>query len=416
MKPFFGVPRLAVVSLMMMGAAVLPSHAQELREYKQVGTLSAATLNRNTPQVFGPGIAKATQELRLYRVVYTSRDQENKNTRLSGLVAIPAKGAPRGLVLWNHGTITQQASAPSNYRPGGKAETGNVLLAFGSGGYAVAMPDYLGYGENSQGVHPYPMGKINARSALDLMNPSRVLGKKLKRPIGRQVWVAGYSQGGAVAMWTARLLQERGTPPVRSAALSGPYDLTGATRESLLTTPQNDVQFYGQIFLASLMARGYVQQRHLNYSELFKPAMALAVRSAYAAEKPDEDRIKGMALAAKIARAKSLRDVLSPKFATALEAVDTRHPLIQEMRESDCLDWTPRAPLLLWALQGDTIVPVGNTDNAMAAFAARRVGRDRVRAVIVNDSRLDHAKAGIPAVKATRLFFDGGFAAVPEAK
>ncbi len=416
MKPFSVVPRLVVASMLITGIAALPIHAQELREYKQVGTLSAATINRKTPQIFGGGLLRASQDLRLYRVVYTSRDLDGKNARLSGLVAIPQNGAPRGLVVWNHGTITQQADAPSNYRPGGPVETENVLLAFGSGGYAVAMPDYLGYGENSKGVHPYPMGKINARSALDLLNSSRVLGIRLKRPIGGQVWVSGSSQGGAVAMWTARLLQERGTPPVRSSALSGPYDLTGATRESLLETPKNDMQFYGQIFLSSLMARGYVQQRHLNYSELFKPGMALAVRSAYAAEKPDEDRIKGMVLAAKLARAKSLRDVLSPKFATALEDVDTRHPLMKEMRESDCIDWTPRAPLLLWALQSDTIVPVGNTDNAMAAFARRGVGRDWVRAVVVNDSRLDHAKAGIPALRATRLFFDGGFAAVPGAK
>lgn len=416
MKPFT-LTSLVVSSMVVLGTVASSLQAQELRGFERIGTLSAAYINQKASQVFGRKLPHASHDLGIYKVFYSSRGQDNRSTQLSGLLAIPKGGAPRGLVLWNHGTITQQASAPSNYSLGSKssADTENVLLAFGSGGYAIAMPDYLGYGVNTD-AHPYPMGKINARSALDLIQPSREVGHQLNQPVGRDVWVSGYSQGGAVAMWTARLLQERGTPAVRSAALSGPYDLTGATRKSLLAKPKDDMQFIGQIYLSALLARGYVQQHHVKYTDFFKPGMALAVDVAFRGNKSDEDRIKDMVIAAKLTRAKQVRDVLNPQFANALEEVDTRNPLVQEMRDSDCLDWSPRRPLLLWALRNDTIVTEENTENVMASFAQRGVGSNMVRALIVNDSSLNHGTAGIPAVLAARLFFDGGFDAVPDAR
>lgn len=404
---------LRVILALIIFWVCVPAHAQELRSYKFIATMSKSYINTTGLRIFGKTFKRTSQDLRLYRLTYSTKDQNGKDAVVSGLLAVPASGAPRGLLVWNHGTITSNKFAPSNFKTkAGLASNEYVLLAFSSGGYAVAMPDYLGYGTH-KGAHPYPMGRINARSALDIIAPSRKLATKLKRSIGKDLWVSGYSQGGAVAMWTARLLQENKTPAKRAAALSGPYDLTGVTRLSLLAKPASDRQLIGQMFLAGLMGHGFLKNSNELYSTLFKPAMALAVRSAFSTEKPDDDRVKDFTIAAKFLKAKSLKDVLNAQFASKLEEVDTSHPLIKQMRESDCLEWTPSAPLLLWALESDGIVTAANTQKALASFRARGAGGNMVRAVMKRDPSSDHLKAYIPALIATRQFFDGGFAAVP---
>ena len=395
------------------------ANAQTLQSFRRVGTLSTASLHAGAQKLFGSAAPKrAAQPLLLYRVTYRTVDMNSRPATVSGLLAIPQNGAPRGLLLWHHGTISDTQKAPSNYRVGSKtnsAEGEIALMAFASGGYAIAMPDYLGYGEH-RGAHPYPMGKSNARSALDLAAPAREIARRINRPIGNRVWVSGYSQGGAVAMWTARFLQERGANLVRSAPLSGPYDLSGATLDSLLVTPKDDAQLAAQLFLVGLMGHGYAANRQSFYSEIFRPAMALAARRNFSRPQSEAETVKRLAITAKLMQARSLRDVLNPRFYEAAQRRDTSHPLIAQLRESDAFEWTPRVPMLLVALESDAIVVSENTKRALSEFRARGAGKNVVRALMLRDPNSDHGKAAVPAILAARRFFDGGFAAVPGAQ
>ena len=57
--------------------------------------------------------------------------------------------------------------------------------------------DYQGLG--TPGVHPYLIGKAAARSALDIIGAAR----QLDRHLSKKFVIAGHSQGGHAALWTA---------------------------------------------------------------------------------------------------------------------------------------------------------------------------------------------------------------------
>lgn len=180
------------------------------------GVIAAAEINQRIKTVFrNPDLPQAANAVDLYKVSYRSRNDKNAPVVLTGLVALPKTEAPKGLVIFNHGTTTDRNMSPSRYT-GGKAttETELAILAFASGGYAVAMPDYLGLGDE-KGFHPYPLGAINQLSAVDIIAPARALARRQNVALGSRLFVTGYSEGGAVAMWAARELEikiRRGLP------------------------------------------------------------------------------------------------------------------------------------------------------------------------------------------------------------
>ncbi len=75
--------------------------------------------------------------IELHKVSYRSRDEKNRAVVLTGLVALPRGGAPKGLIIFNHGTIVNSALAPSRFTGKSNASEAELaVLAFASGGYA----------------------------------------------------------------------------------------------------------------------------------------------------------------------------------------------------------------------------------------------------------------------------------------
>src|SRR5690606_12029813 len=107
----------------------------------------------------------------------------------------------------------------------------NGMVAFASGGYAIAMPDYIGQGDHTGG-HPYPANVTNSFAGMDLIKPAREVARRNNLTIGSSLYVTGYSEGGGVAMAQVRELERSNDPLHRvtaAAPASGPYDLSGTT-------------------------------------------------------------------------------------------------------------------------------------------------------------------------------------------
>ena len=396
------------------------ARAQELVTSTSNGTISVAQVNQRLKKTFGASaIAPTSQALDLYKVTYRSRDEKNRPVVLSGLVVLPRGGAPNGLVIFNHGTIVNSALAPS--RLTGKAnasEAGVATLAFASGGYAVAMPDYLGLGDN-KGAHPYPLAAANSRSAVDIIEPARAVANRQKREVGSRLFVSGYSEGGAVAMWTVRDLEQKSGAvyDVSAAALaSGPYDLSDTTRKWMLASPTGREEFVIRLYLTSYMAHYFHKSIGVKLTDYFKPSMAFTISHAFKGKISDQNLIKRLALAAILMRSKnSLENVITPRFEKALETLDTSDPVIREMQKSDCYDWSPRTKMLLISLQGDKVVDPANTEKTMQTMRRRGVRADTLRQYVIKDTRLNHITAIAPALALARRFFDSGFAGISNA-
>ena len=158
----------------------------------------------------------------LERVVhYPSVDQYGDSLLLSGKVTIPETDSIKGIILLLHYTISSDAEAPSN-------TTISEAKVF-QDDYVLIMPDYIGYGLTRDRIHPYLHGSLTAHNAVDMLLYTRALLDSMQvAPYSDGIYIVGYSQGGAVALWTQRLLEEQYAEqiPIRACfAGSGPYDV-----------------------------------------------------------------------------------------------------------------------------------------------------------------------------------------------
>ncbi len=405
--------RLQLLFFFLLGSVATsisaPANAQSAPDFERSGTFSVALANTRLAARFGKLAPNPfTRPLQLFKIRYPSTDSRGKRLTLSALLAIPEGGATRGLILWHHGTFSERALSPSLFKPlSRRSETESALLAFGSGGYAIAMPDYLGYGAD-KGAHPYPLSEINSKSALDLIAPCRAVAAKLKTKIAAPIFVTGYSEGGAVAMWTARRLQERGQKARAVALLSGPYDLSGVTRQTLLSTPPNAGIFVARLYLLAFTGYSWSQDRNQKLTNFFVPAMARAIEKSFGSGAPDQDIITRLATTAFFLNARSsMQNVLNPSFYRAITTGDARNPLVAALRQNDAFRFSPQSPTVLWALEDDSIVPAQNTKVALSEFRRRGVSSRIVRAELSKNTEINHITGLVTSLDFTRRFFDG---------
>ena len=156
-----------------------------------------------------------------FPVAYWSTDPQGDSLLVSGRVYLPKRRYLNGIVIANHYTICSDAEAPSNMP--------SMESVFTMKGYAVIMPDYVGYGLSRDEVHPYLHWRSAAQTAVDLLNcmPELLDYYGYSYPI--DVVVSGYSQGGAVALGVTRMLEELDSTWIvrKLYAGAGPYDPAG---------------------------------------------------------------------------------------------------------------------------------------------------------------------------------------------
>ena len=153
--------------------------------------------------------------------VYESVDLDGNPITLSGKVILPAKGPIKRYILVSHYTIASNAEAPSN-----TFSLEGLLVKLG---YALIIPDYLGYGITAGEIHPYLVMDITARNVIDMYWAVVPFMKAVGcAPEHDDIYLMGYSQGGAVTMAVQHYIEHHyeGNIKIRRVfAGGGPYDV-----------------------------------------------------------------------------------------------------------------------------------------------------------------------------------------------
>ncbi len=142
----------------------------------------------------------------VYRVMYTSENEQGDVTAVTGVVMVPEGAAPSGgrpVVTWAHGTNGMADECAPSLDPADAAlniEAANALLAKG---WIVVATDYEG--EGTPGLLPYIAGPNAARNTIDIVRAADDI--KGADPSGEYVaW--GHSQGGHTAMHVEDIADE----------------------------------------------------------------------------------------------------------------------------------------------------------------------------------------------------------------
>ncbi len=169
--------------------------------------------------------------------IYKSVDVDMETPiTLSGKVIFPKYKKIRNIILISHYTIGSNAESPSNSFP--------LESILARQGYAVVVPDYLGYGVTADRVHPYLAMNLTARNVLDMylaVKPFlKAAGVKIESD---SIYLMGYSQGGATTMAVQHLIEkdynlnypENSIKIQRVFAGGGPYDVVSTFDKFVIT-------------------------------------------------------------------------------------------------------------------------------------------------------------------------------------
>jgi pimeloyl-ACP methyl ester carboxylesterase len=151
----------------------------------------------------GPDALKGARRNEL--ILYRSTGVTGRKIAVSGSLALPKGRAPRHgwpVITYAHATdgVADQCAPTRGFD--GNHLTSYVyplLQRWLKAGYAVVRTDYEGLG--TPGVHPYLVGRSEARGVLDAVRAARAFGPRLSK---RYV-IAGHSQGGQAALFAASL-------------------------------------------------------------------------------------------------------------------------------------------------------------------------------------------------------------------
>jgi len=150
---------------------------------------------------------------------YKSVGHDGKAVTHSAYLIYP-EGTIKGIILSNHYSILANSDCPTNKL--------QYEAAFCYKGYAVVMPDNLGFGASSKYPQAYMNAEVTARGDIDALNAAKQLLKDKGVAYGSQTINFGYSQGGHTAMANAKFASEHpefGVSFTRTFAGGGPYDM-----------------------------------------------------------------------------------------------------------------------------------------------------------------------------------------------
>ena len=221
-------------------------------------------------------------------IYYPSVDQNGDSVTLSGKISIPQNRQPKGILLIPHYTISANKSAPSLSNKGEDR--------YFRDDYIVVMPDYIGYGLTVNRIHPYLDGELTARNTLDLLLYVQPILDSLAALHAQAdnsrlpLYLIGFSQGGASAMWTLKLIEEQYAHihVERCFVGGGPYDVAAtyddANRRNftylpivipmlvLGTSEAYNLQLKPEDFLSPAMMRAYdqlIRDKQMSITNLF---------------------------------------------------------------------------------------------------------------------------------------------------
>lgn len=342
---------------------------------------------RTRATAINPLIGQLLQQgIKVRKLVYKTKNWDGTDIQASGLLIIPNTPNPVPMISQQHGTIIDDASAPSNY--GTTSEAYQFASIFSSLGYIIACPDYIGYGASKNVPHNYEHRATLASASVDMLRAAReYIATDASINWDKRLYLAGYSEGGFATMSLFKKIQDEVPTEFNLRAVScgaGAYDKTSFMK-SLLTTSSSGEVNANRSFLWVLLTYDSVYRLNRPLSSYFK--------------EPYLTQITAQRLNALITV--SFDQVLTDSFKQGiLNGTDTG--FLNAVADNNNFDWKPNTPLLLTHGTADTQVYFLNTQNAYDAMQKRGAGTT----VGINKKEgFGHASGILPWLQDTFSFF-----------
>ena len=293
-------------------------------------------------------------DIKAFRLTYTTTNSDGKAITASGALIVPLVANAVPLLSMQHGTITSDSDAPSNFESSSEAYTyGSV---FASQGYIVAAPDYIGYGASKDLPHTYEQREGLATASLDMLRAAREFLSNQSIAWDNRLFIAGYSEGGFATMSLQKKLEEETGNEfnlVASSCGAGAYDKP-AFMKQIINEQTTGVDYINRLYVWVLLTYDRIYGLNRPMSYYFK--------EPYASQITKEGKDVSINV--------SLNTTFTDSFKKAVNE-GTDKAFLAAVQDNDVHDWKPRTPTRLYHGTADEIVAFLNSQNAYDAMLKR---------------------------------------------
>jgi hypothetical protein len=226
-------------------------------------------------------------DVQVHAIQFSTQGGAREQTTSSGALMLPggsdsACTGAKPIVLYAHATHTERSfdlarlDDPDN---AGYEESLTLAALFATRGFIVIAPNDAGYDTSTLGYHPFLNAQQQSGEMIDAWNAGRDALARVSNRVsaGSKLFLAGYSEGGHVALATLRAMQQAGIAVTAAMPMSGPYAVAG----------QLDDTFAGRVgvgapLFGTLIATSYQKAYGTVYgspSDLYEPAYAAGIEA-----------------------------------------------------------------------------------------------------------------------------------------
>ena len=283
---------------------------------------------------------------------YTSIQPDGDTLCMSGSVILPRNRQLQGVILASHYTVGSNREAPSASTP--------FESIFVTKGYAVVMADYLGFGATVDSVHPYLYWQSAAQAQTDLLQSVQQLLDYYGYTFPKEVISYGYSEGGAVALGTAKHIEKQ-LPDWQLTALyagAGPYDVA-ATYDACVEADSVGIPCAIPMLIMGMSA---AYNLHLRKADFFREPLLSHYEQWVESKQYTVNEINTLMTTHRLSEAMTPegRDKTQPETARFYAA----------MQQSAILGYAPSCPTFLFHSTTDDIVPFLNSEHLTRSLSA----------------------------------------------
>ncbi|MFT6203621.1 MAG: pimeloyl-ACP methyl ester carboxylesterase [Spirosomataceae bacterium] len=289
------------------------------------------------------------------RVVYNTQDLEGNDILASGALILPNSLPESTFALGSvqHGTIFDEADAPSYFGVNLEASLGGVLA---STGMIIVLPDYLGYGASKNIAHPYEHKEGSAEPNIDFLRAVKEYIEQENIKFNGKLLLAGYSQGGYTTMAMHKAIQEENDDEfnvVVSSLGAGAYNKTASVLD-IVSRDSNGDPAHNSSYIWVLQTYNNLEGLNRSVSDYFIEPFASQIEQS-----GERTRVT-----------QSFRSILQPDFITGIiNKTDTE--FLEAVAKNDVFDWKPTAPVSLYHGTADQYVPFLNSQTTFDAMKKR---------------------------------------------
>jgi hypothetical protein len=187
----------------------------------------------------------------VYHYEYNTKGARGEAVTASGALMVPRGAAsacaqPNPILVGLHGTVPDRLYNLADLS-GANPASGRALAwagMYAGQGYIVVAPNYIGLDTSSAIYQSYHNADQQAQDVLDALTAARALLPAVNARASDKVFLAGYSQGGWLAMAVHREMEKRGMPFTASVPMSGAYALSAVVDDVFLGRPVRGSTLY----------------------------------------------------------------------------------------------------------------------------------------------------------------------------